>query len=46
MYVFITWQVLQHLFFADIATFFRHAEYEWIYVTEGHPAEQRWSGEP
>jgi Glycosyltransferase sugar-binding region containing DXD motif/Methyltransferase domain len=33
-------QVLQHLSNADIAAFFRHAEYEWIYVTEGHPAER------
>jgi SAM-dependent methyltransferase len=31
-------QVLQHLSNADIQSFFRRADYPWIYLTEGHPA--------
>jgi len=31
-------QVLQHLPNADIQSFFKRADYHWIYVSEGHPA--------
>jgi len=33
-------QVLQHLSNADIQSFFRRADYPWIYLTEGHPAQR------
>jgi SAM-dependent methyltransferase len=31
-------QVFQHLPNSDIQAFFRRADYQWIYLTEGHPA--------
>ena len=33
-------QVLQHLSNADIGAFLERANYQWVYVTEGHPAHR------
>ena len=39
-------QVLQHLCNADIGAFLERAGYQWVYVTEGHPAHRAGPANP